>query len=92
LAHHETLRQIKERLGPEGEEIELPRLVPDMNSIAEKFVSEPTLKTIAPDEHTRSKGLEEIELQADGQEQIRSFIVEGDLFASYGLFQKAIKI
>jgi tetratricopeptide (TPR) repeat protein len=90
LTHHENLRQVKERLGPKGENIELPRLVPDMNSIAEKFVSEPTLKTIAPDEEAGRKGFAETDLQAQGQEQIRSFIVEGDLFASYGLFQKAI--
>ncbi|PYV45347.1 MAG: hypothetical protein DMG06_02765 [Acidobacteria bacterium] len=89
-SHRDNLAQIKERLGLKGEEIELPRLVPDMSSIADKFVSEPTLKTIASPVEIEEEVDEEAILQAHGEEQVKGFIVEGDLFSSYGLYQKAI--
>lgn len=90
-AHRESLKQIKERLGDRGKDIELPRLVPDMTSIAEKFVSEPTLKTISASEDGLSVGLaEETETEQEKYNQVRGFVVEGDLFAGYGLYAKAI--
>ncbi len=89
--HRETLRQIKAKMGSQGDDIELPRLVPDMSSIAEKFVSEPTLKTIAPSGDGESGKAAGNELEPASEELIKGHVVEGDLFASYGLFQKAIE-
>ena len=89
--HRETLLQIKAKMGSRGDEIELPRLVPDMSSIAEKFVSEPTLRTITPSGNGESATTTQDDLEAGSQEQIKGYFVEGDLFASYGLYQKAIE-
>ena len=89
-SHRDNLTQIKDRLGLKGEEIELPRLIPDMSSIADQFVSEPTLKTITSGGDLEEKVDEEALFQAQNQEQVKGFIVEGDLFSSYGLYQKAI--
>jgi tetratricopeptide (TPR) repeat protein len=90
-SHRETLKHIKDQLGSEGAEIELPRLVPDMSSIAEKFVTEPTIKTIAPDSSGDTTVADTAAEAAYSSEQVQSFMVEGDLFASYGLFRKAIE-
>ncbi len=87
--HRENLRQIQERLGLGAKEIELPRLAPDMSSIADKFISEPTIQTIASDETAAEE--EEEKGQNQKQELIKGFVVEGDLFASYGLYEKAIE-
>lgn len=84
--HRENLRQVQERLGLEGQDAQLPRLVPEMSAIAERFISEPTLKTIAPEEGAGEPGA----TSPDDPERIKGFIVEGDLFAGYGLYQKAI--
>ena len=88
-SHRESLNQLRQRLGLAEEDIELPQLVPDMAALVDRFVSEPTLKTIAPD-----VGVEEQEgeqtLEDGGHEQVKGFIVEGDLFASYGLYRKAM--
>jgi tetratricopeptide (TPR) repeat protein len=85
--HRENLRQVRERLGNTGEEIKLPRLVPDMSAIAEKFLSEPTLKTVAATTaRDQAAGRE-----PDDHDTIDGYIVEGDLFAGYGLYQKAIE-
>jgi tetratricopeptide (TPR) repeat protein len=84
--HRENLRQIQERLGLSGEEEQLPPLVPEMGAIAEKFISEPTLKTITPEESTA-----EAMGSSDEHEKVKGFIVEGDLFSGYGLYQKAIE-
>jgi tetratricopeptide (TPR) repeat protein len=90
-SHRETLKHIKGRLGSEGAEIELPRLVPDMSSIAERFVTEPTLRTITPDSSGDTAVSDTAEEATYSPEQVQSFMVEGDLFASYGLFRKAIE-
>ena len=90
-SHRETLRQIKDKLGIEGADIELPRLIPDMSTIAEKFVTEPTIRTIkseVPEEGTERAVVEGSEYSS---EQLQSLIVEGDLFAGYGLFEKAVE-
>ncbi|MCI0625368.1 MAG: tetratricopeptide repeat protein [Acidobacteria bacterium] len=86
--HRENLRQVQERLGLSGQEIPLPKLVPDMSVLAERFISEPTLKTISPDE--TAEGGHEPGVHAGDQETVKGFIVEGDLFAGYGLCQKAL--
>jgi len=88
-SHHDNLAQVKDRLGSKGEDIELPQLIPDMTSIADKFVSEPTLKAIAAAD-IQEKVDEESPLQSGSDERVKGFIVEGDLFSSYGLYQKAI--
>ena len=88
--HRENLRQIKERLGNKGDEIKLPRLVPDMSALAEKFISEPTLKTITTTESGESDSAE-TPAYGNEQELIKGFMVEGDLFAGYGLYHKAIE-
>jgi hypothetical protein len=48
----------------------------------------PTLQTIAPQETQEQRP--EAYGQAAGEEEVKGFIVEGDLFAGYGLHQKAI--
>jgi tetratricopeptide (TPR) repeat protein len=88
-SHRESLNQLRQRLGLAEEDIELPPLVPDMATLADKFVSEPTLATIAPE--AGAKGPEgEPKVEEGSLEQVNGFIVEGDLFAGYGLYQKAI--
>ena len=47
-SHRESLNQLRQRLGLAEEDVELPQLVPDMAALVDRFVSEPTLKTIAP--------------------------------------------
>ncbi|MEW5979180.1 MAG: tetratricopeptide repeat protein [Acidobacteriota bacterium] len=89
-AHRENLRQIKERLGPRGEAIDLPRLLPEMSFLAEKFVSEPTLATISPDD-TESPESPAADSESGYRDQIKSLLVEGDLFVGYGLYQKAVE-
>jgi tetratricopeptide (TPR) repeat protein len=89
-SHRETLSQLRQRLGLEDEDIELPQLVPDMGALADRFVSEPTLKTITPEVRPDEPQGEE-SLEAGSYEQVKGFVVEGDLFASYGLYQKAIE-
>ncbi len=88
--HRENLRQIKERLGTLNDDVKLPKLVPDMKALAERFISEPTLKTIS---NSRSGQTDSSEASAfvGNQEQIKGFMVEGDLFAGYGLYHKAIE-
>jgi len=86
--HRENLRQVQEQLGLSGEDIPLPNLVPDMGALADRFLSEPTLQTITPQE-TEERGHRTVGHGA-GEEEVRGFIVEGDLFAGYGLYQKAI--
>jgi len=86
--HRENLRQVQERLGFSGEDTPLPKLVPDMSALADRFLSEPTLQTIAPQETQEQRP--EAYGQAAGEEEVKGFIVEGDLFAGYGLHQKAI--
>jgi len=88
-SHRESLNQLRRRLGLTEEDIELPQLVPDMAALADKFVSEPTLATIAPDAAEEERDGEP-KFEDGGHEQVKGFIVEGDLFASYGLYQKAI--
>jgi tetratricopeptide (TPR) repeat protein len=88
-SHRESLNQLRQRLGLAEEDIELPQLVPDMAALADKFVSEPTLTTIATDAGTEQREGEPA-FEDGGNEQVKGFIVEGDLFASYGLYQKAI--
>jgi tetratricopeptide (TPR) repeat protein len=85
--HRENLRQIQERLGLSEGEIQLPKLVPDMGLIAEKFLSEPTLLTLAPEEGINKSAVD----SADEHEKIKGFIVEGDLCSGYGQYQKAIE-
>ncbi len=89
-SHRETLSQLRQKLGLEEEDVELPQLVPNMEALAEKFVSEPTLKTITPEVRPDELTAGEF-LGADNHEQVKGFVVEGDLFASYGLYQKAIE-
>ena len=86
--HRENLRQVQERLGLSGEDTPLPKLVPDMGALADRFLSEPTLQTITPQE-TEERGHKTVGHGA-GEEEVKGFIVEGDLFAGYGLYQKAI--
>jgi hypothetical protein len=86
--HRENLRQVQERLGLRGEDTPLPKLVPDMGALADRFLSEPTLQTITPQE-TAEQG-EKPRGNGSGEEEVKGFIVEGDLFAGYGLHQKAI--
>ncbi len=88
-SHRETLRQIKDKLGIEGADIELPRLIPDMSTIAEKFVTEPTIRTIEAEASGEGRERTAVEGSDYSQEQVQSLIVEGDLFAGYGLFAKA---
>jgi tetratricopeptide (TPR) repeat protein len=88
-SHRKNLAQLKQKLGLEEEEPELPQLVPDMGTLADRFVSEPTLKTISPEAGVKEEGAEET-TEETSHEQVKGFIVEGDLFASYGLYQKAI--
>jgi tetratricopeptide (TPR) repeat protein len=85
--HRENLRQVQERLGL-TDEIPLPKLVPDMGALAEKFLSEPTLQTITPPERAEQRDRPPVSLAAE--DEVKGFIVEGDVFAGYGLFQKAI--
>jgi tetratricopeptide (TPR) repeat protein len=85
--HRENLRQVQERLGGSAEEIELPRLVPDMSAIAEQFISEPTLRTVAPGQQPNEPAAD----SSETHEGVKGLIVEGDLFAGYGLYQKAIE-
>ncbi len=85
--HRENLSQIQEKLGLGDSDVELPRLVPDMGALADKFLSEPTLKTISPEELGPEPGEE---ASPGSQDAVKGFLVEGDLFAGYGLFQKAI--
>jgi len=84
--HRENLRQVRERLGLSGEETPLPKLVPDMSALADRFLSEPTLQTMTSEE-TAEDGHEP---SASAHEAVKGFMVEGDLFAGYGLHQKAI--
>jgi tetratricopeptide (TPR) repeat protein len=86
--HRENLRQVQERLGLSGEDTPLPKLVPDMGALADRFLSEPTLQTITPQE-TQEQGHKAGGYGA-GEEEVKGFIVEGDVFAGYGLYQKAI--
>jgi tetratricopeptide (TPR) repeat protein len=86
--HRENLRQVQEQLGLSGEDTPLPKLVPDMGALADRFLSEPTLQTITPQE-TEEQGHEAYGHGA-GEEEVKGFIVEGDLFSGYGLHQKAI--
>jgi tetratricopeptide (TPR) repeat protein len=59
-----------------------------MGALADRFLSEPTLQTITPQE-TEERGHKTVGHGA-GEEEVKGFIVEGDLFAGYGLYQKAI--
>jgi tetratricopeptide (TPR) repeat protein len=86
--HRENLRQVQERLGLSGEETPLPKLVPDMSALADRFLSEPTLQTMSSEE-TAEDG-HQTGAHASAHEAVKGFIVEGDLFAGYGLHQKAI--
>ncbi len=86
--HRENLRQVQERLGLSGEETPLPKLVPDMSALADKFLSEPTLQTITPQETGEQS--DQARVSMAGEEDVKGFMVEGDLFAGYGLHQKAI--
>ena len=86
--HRENLRQVQERLGLSGEETPLPKLVPDMSALADKFLSEPTLQTITPQEAGEQS--DQARVSMAGEEDVKGFMVEGDLFAGYGLHQKAI--
>jgi tetratricopeptide (TPR) repeat protein len=86
--HRENLRQVQERLGLSGEDTPLPKLVPDMSALADKFLSEPTLQTITPQEAGEQSDQSRVSMV--GEEDVKGFIVEGDLFAGYGLHQKAI--
>ena len=86
--HRENLRQVQERLGLSGEETPLPKLVPDMSALADKFLSEPTLQTITPEGPGEQS--EQPRASMAGEEDVKGFMVEGDLFAGYGLHQKAI--
>ncbi|MFN8009193.1 MAG: tetratricopeptide repeat protein [Terriglobia bacterium] len=88
--HRENLRQVQEHLGDSIDNLNLPKLVPDMKVLSEKFISEPTLKTIT---ETKSGDAQSEDTQAHGasQEQVKGYMVEGDLFAGYGLFHKAIE-
>ena len=88
LVHRENLRQVQERLGLSGEETPLPKLVPDMSALADRFLSEPTLQTMTS-EKTVEDG-HEPGAHASAHEAMKGFIIEGDLFAGYGLHQKAI--
>ena len=88
LVHRENLRQVQERLGLSGDDTPLPKLVPDMGALAGRFLSEPTLQTITS-EQTVEDG-HEPSSEAPAHEAVKGFIVEGDLFAGYGLHQKAI--
>lgn len=88
--HRENLRQIKERLGTMNDDVKLPKLVPDMKALAEKFLSEPTLNTITNSKSGQTDS-NEASAFAGNQEQIKGFMVEGDLFAGYGLYHKAIE-
>ena len=85
--HRENLRQVQERLGGSAEEIELPRLVPDMSAIAEQFISERTTRTVAPEQQAHEPASD----SSGADEGIKGLIVEGDLFAGYGLYHKAIE-
>jgi len=88
LVHRENLRQVRERLGVQGDDTPLPRFVPDISTLGDRFLSEPTLQTVAPDESSdddRGTGPDD-----SAQNTVQGFIVEGDLFAGYGLYQKAI--
>jgi len=87
--HRENLRQVQERLGLSGEDTPLPKLVPGMGALADKFLSEPTLQTITP-EQTADED-DQAGLHGAGHEELKGFIVEGDVFAGYGLYQKAIE-
>lgn len=84
--HRDRLGQVQEKLGVSGSEVELPKLVPDMGALAERFLSEPTLKTLSPD----AAIAEPSEQEQSSHEAVKGYIIEGDLFAGYGLFQKAI--
>src|SRR5262245_12937427 len=88
LVHRENLRQVQDRLGLKGDEIPLPKLVPDMSALADRFLSEPTLQTIAPQDATDQQNRPNPNLATE--EEVKGYIVEGDLFAGYGLYQKAI--
>jgi len=85
--HRENLRQVQERLGGNAEEIELPRLVPDMSAIAEQFISERTSRTVAPEQQPHEPPSD----SSGADEGVKGLIVEGDLFAGYGLYHKAIE-
>jgi tetratricopeptide (TPR) repeat protein len=84
--HRENLRQVQERSGLSADETSLPKLVPDMGALADKFLSEPTLQTITPQKIEQDKP----EGRFATEDEVKGFIVEGDLFAGYGLHQKAI--
>ncbi len=86
--HRENLRQVQERLGLSAEDTPLPKLVPDMGALADRFLSEPTLQTITPQETGEQSDQPRVSMA--GVEDVKGFIVEGDLFAGYGLHQKAI--
>jgi len=86
--HRENLRQVQERLGLSGEDTPLPKLVPDMGALGDRFLSEPTLQTMTSEESVEDG--HETGAHASAHEAIKGFMVEGDLFAGYGLHQKAI--
>jgi tetratricopeptide (TPR) repeat protein len=88
LVHRENLRQLQERLGVSGEDTPLPKLVPDMGALSDRFVSQPTLQTINSPETVEQN--DRLGLDDAGKEEIKGALVEGDLFAGYGLYQKAI--
>ena len=72
------------------DDFKLPKLVPDMKALSERFISEPTLKTMTSSESEQANS-GEAAVCAGNQEQIKGFMVEGDLFAGYGLYHKAIE-
>lgn len=88
--HRENLRQVQERLGLSSDQTPLPKLVPDMGALADRFLSEPTLQTITPQGTEEPGGQPGAQGASEGGEEVKGFIVEGDLFAGYGLYQKAI--
>ena len=59
-----------------------------MGALADRFLSEPTLQTITPQETEEQR--HEAYGHGASEEEVKGFIVEGDLFAGYGLHQKAI--